>query len=181
MIIGECETMDNWKFLEKINYEFRRRIRKLNRYIYYEILFAILNIYYTVIEIVKGLFRGMVYLVIIYILLLIIKHFVLLRYSLEDVEKYINLQKPIELKDEILGFLNYNSGVIQTLSTTLLIIITAWYANITHKMLNLEHKRYSLEKEKRHEEREENYKKQKKETEEKPDEEIISRRGIRKR
>lgn len=102
----------------------------LIEFIYFEIKFAFNNIYYTAIKIAKGIFRVMIYLGIIYFLLSI--------YGLEDVKNYINSQK-------VIGYFNNNNGAIQALSTTILVILTAWYANITHKMLILESRKYSFE------------------------------------
>lgn len=149
-------------FISKVIWEW---MSDLLFFIYLEIIkikYALMNF---LIIILRGVIRVIIYLAIIYFLL-----------SIFGID-YSNSQIIIELLSKILKYFNDNAGAIQAIATIVLVIITARYAGITHRMLKLENKRYYIERERHFDERNEI---QKKEAEER-DKEYKSNIGIRKR
>ena len=125
-------------------------------FIFLEIRNVIVEMIYFIIIILRGVFKGIIYLGIIY--------FILWVFDFETAIDYGNSQIIIEPLSKIIKYLNDNGGAIQAIATAVLVIITARYVAITHRMLKLEEKKHFLErmeiwkKEAKEREREREYK-----------------------
>ena len=144
----------------------------LLRFIVFEFFNVIFEIIYFIKFILRGVFKVLIYLGIIY-------YFVLI-FGFETTIDYSNSQIIIELLRKILTFFNDNGGAIQAIATVVLVIVTAKYARITHSMLELQSRRYYLEQEKMFLKRQEIRKKENEEREKKS-KEYENNIGLRKR